>query len=168
LSLRLSWNFMNKTIFLTALLVVFLSATLSAQFADKAEIQSVKSDYLGLKPASKPFSLIDLSRIKWSNSYSLSFFSGGGTSGSLGLLTSSIFYEISSSLSLNLKMGIAHDPGRLFDRNGNNNNAAFLPGFKLDYHPSSNFNISVGFETVPDLYYLYSPYRTMPWRYENQ
>ncbi len=168
MSLRISWKFMNKTLFFTVLLVVFLSATLSAQLADKAAIESVKSDYLGLKPASKPFSLIDLSRIKWSNSYSLSFFSGGGNSGSLGLLTSCIFYEISSSLSINLKMGIAHDPGSLFDRNNPNTNATFLPGLRLDYHPSSNFNISVGFETAPDLYYLYSPYRTMPWRYENR
>lgn len=168
MNLLLSWKFMNKTLFFTVILVVFLSASLSAQLTDKAEIQSVKSDYLGLKPASKPFSLIDLSRIKWSNSYSLNFFSGGGTSGSLGLLTSSIFYEISSSLSLNLKMGVAHNPGDLFDRNNHNSNATLLPGFRLDYHPSSNINISVGFETVPDLYYLYSPYRTMPWRSENQ
>jgi hypothetical protein len=118
----------------------------SAQMADKVELDSMQKDYLGLKPADAAFSLIDLSRIHWSHSYSISFFSGGGTSGSLGMYTGSIFYDISSSLSLNLKLGIAHNPGSLFDRSVSTN-AAFLPGVMIDYHPSDKLHISAGFDT---------------------
>jgi len=126
--------------------------------ADNTEINKMKKDYLGLKPASHPFSLIDFSKLKWTHSYSISFFSGGGTSGTNGLYVSNIFYEFSSKLSLSLKLGIAHDPGSLFDRNGGQN-ANFLPGIHLDYHPSPNFTISAGFDTYQqNLYNYYNPY----------
>ncbi len=143
---------------LTVLFFILISISLSAQMIDKAEIGNMKKDYLGLKPAGKPFSLIDFSKLQWTHSYSISFFSGGGTSGSSGLYVGNIFYEFSSKLSLNLKLGIAHDPGSIFDRS-KGQNAAFLPGIHLDYHPSPNFTISAGFDTRPqNQYYYYNPY----------
>jgi len=134
---------------------------------DQADLQSAKEDYLGLKPVNKPFSLIDLSRIKWSNSYSVSFFSGGGSSSSLGMYTGSIFYELSSSLSLDMRFSIAHNPGALFDQAATTD-ASFYPAINLDYHPSDKFRLSVGFISYPgvynDSYNLYNPYRPYDWR----
>ena len=144
----------------------------SAQLVDKAEIQSVKENNLGLKPAAKPFSLIDLSRIKWSHSYSVSYFSGGGSSTGMGLYTGSMFYEISSSLSIDMQLSVAHNPGSLFN-NSAANEASFYPAVNLDYHPSDNFRLSVGFISVPgnyyyNPYYLNNPYRMYDWRTFNR
>ncbi len=149
-----------KKVSLIILLVLFtLGSSALAQFTDKSEFDNIKKDYLGLKPADKPFAFIDLSKLHWNHSYSMSFFSGGGTSGSVGMYTGSVLYEISPSLLLNLKLGVAHNPGSLFDRSVNTD-AVFLPGLRLDYQPSQNLHISIGFDSYPGSdYYPYSPYR---------
>ncbi|SYZ72987.1 conserved exported hypothetical protein [Candidatus Zixiibacteriota bacterium] len=158
---------MKKSILLSVLLVFLFAFLASAQMVDKAELGTTSGDYLGLKPALKPFSLIDLSKFKWSQSYSLSFFSGGGSSGSVGLYTGSLLYEMSRSLSMNFVLGIAHNPGSLFDRT-QSTNAAFFPGFNLDFHPSNSFHLSVGVQAIPGNYYYYNPYSPYgyyyPWR----
>ncbi|MDH4035334.1 MAG: hypothetical protein OEV80_16195, partial [candidate division Zixibacteria bacterium] len=79
-----------------------------------------------------------LSRITWSHSYSVGFFSGGAASGSVGLLNSTMFYEISSKLSLSLNLGVAHSGGNW----GEGREATLLPGFTLDYHPSDKFRMT--------------------------
>jgi len=154
---------MKKIAILTILIGVFAFSFGYAQMAEDAELQSIKANNLRLQPAAKPFSLIDLSRLHFSHSYSLSYFSGGGTSGSMGLYTGQIFYDISSDLSLNLKLGIAHNPGSVFDRT-QSTDAVFLPGARLDYHPSENFRITAGFNTYYGNYY--SPFESYyyPWR----
>lgn len=152
-----------RTLFIT-LVFIILAGSLSAQFIDEARLKTSDKDYLGLKPADKPFSLIDLSCIKWSHSYSLSYFSGGGASGTAGLYTGSLFYEFSSALSLDLSLGVLHNPGSFFNRNISTD-AAFLPGLRLDYHPSEKFHLSVGVQSYPgSFYYPYSPY-DYRWRY---
>ncbi len=157
---------MKKSILLTFAVVFIIAVTASAQMVDKAELGTASGDYLGLKPALKPFSLIDLSKFKWSQSYSLSFFSGGGSSGSVGLYTGSLFYELSRSISMNFVLGIAHNPGSLFDRT-QSTNAAFFPGFNLDFHPSNSFRLSIGVQSYPGNYNYYNPYSSYgyyPWR----
>ncbi|MCP4704952.1 MAG: hypothetical protein GY865_10105 [candidate division Zixibacteria bacterium] len=149
---------MRKIFVITLLAFVLISVSVSAQLTDGAEIGKMKKDYLGLKPAGQPFSLIDLSKLKWTHSYSISFFSGGGSSGSNGLYMGNIFYEFSSKFSMNLRLGIAHDPSSIFDRS-KGHNASFLPGIYLDYHPSPNFKISAGFETFRQNPYYYDRYR---------
>lgn len=154
---------MRKIAILTILFGIFAISSGFGQMAEDAELQAIKENRLGLQPVSKPFSLIDLSRINFAHSYSFSYFSGGGTSGSVGLYTGQIFYEISSNLSLNLKLGIAHNPGSIFDR-AQSTDAVFLPGARIDYHPSDNFRISAGFNTYYGNYY--SPFENyyFPWR----
>ena len=137
-------------------ILVLIATTVSAQLVDQAEVQSVKKDYLGLTPVDKPFSLIDISRIKISHSYSISYFSGGGQSSSLGMYTGNIFYEITPSLSLDVALGIAHNPGALFNQSMTTD-AQFYPAMQLDYHPSEKFRLSVGFISYPG-YYYYNPY----------
>jgi len=152
---------MKKLIPILIILNLFWVINAAAQLSDEAEIQTVKQDYLGLQPASTPFSLIDLSRVKWSQSYSVSFFSGGGTSGQIGLYTGSLFYEFTPSLSIDVGIGIAHNPGALVN-SSTSNDAQFYPSFNLDYHPSENFRLSVGFARVPGYYHnpygYYNPY----------
>ena len=146
------------------LLCLIFMVSASAQMADISEAKEIKTNNLGLQPASKPFSLIDLSRLNFSHSYSFAFFSGGGSSGSVGLYTGNIFYELSSSLSLNIQLGVAHNPSALFDRM-QSSNALFLPGATVDYHPSDNFRITAGFNThYGNNYYPFNSFYNPGWR----
>ena len=70
-------------IFVVVLFVGSLAGVVSAQLSDKADLENMSNRYgVGVKPATNTFSLLDFSRITWSHSYSVSFFSGGNTSGS--------------------------------------------------------------------------------------
>ena len=129
-------------IFLTLLVC---AVPLSAQQADVASLNSsISNAGLGVRPLSSPFSLLDASRITWSHSYSVCFFSGGNTSGSLGALNSTMFYEISPKLSLTINLGMLHNSGALWG-NGDHS-ATLLPGFRLDYQPSENVHMSVSYQ----------------------
>ena len=141
---------------------VLLAGACLAQQADIASLKGSSSSSLtglGVNPANTPFSLIDLSRIKWSHSYSVAFFSGGGTSGSAGLWNTSLDYEISSKLFLSLNVGVLHNPGAIWGHA--ESNATFLPGFRLDYRPSNNFMMSVSVQQVAG---YYDPYYQRSYR----
>lgn len=134
-------------IVLAALLLIVGSS--GAQMAEKAELEALSSEYnQSLRPADSPFSLLDLSRIKWSHSYSVAFFSGGGYSGSAGLFQTAAVYDISSSLTLGVNLGIAHSGVLLSDQS---RDATFLPGFTLDYHPSDKFRMTLMVQTYNSL-----------------
>ncbi len=154
---------MKKTIVL-AITVSFLGVAAVAQQSDVADLRETASaNMLGAKPAPSPFSLLDPSRIKWSHSYSISFFSGGNQSGSAGLLSSTMFYELSPSLSLSLNVGILHDGGYLWG--SGKNEATILPGISLDYHPSERFQVLLIVQRYSGVMspYFYPGYRS--WRH---
>ena len=135
----------SNTLKLTLAMVLVFSTFSMAQMSDQAELErNSQLGGLGQSAVSNPFSLLDLSRIKWSHSYSVSYFSGGGASGSGGMWQTSMFYEFSSKLSLNMNLGIAHT-GNLIS--STNRETTFLPGFTLDYHPSNKFSVSLMFQT---------------------
>ena len=139
------------------LTVLLVAGTVSAQLADQAEVQDYRpTTSYGMEPASTPFSLLDLSRVKWSNSYSVSFFSGGYGSGSVGLWNSTMFYEFSSKLSLTFNLGVSHNAGSLIGEGSSD--AAFLPGFLLEYKPSESFQISVGYQRYNGYNTFANPY----------
>jgi hypothetical protein len=130
-----------KTILILAL-VVCLGATASAQLSDQARLQNLtQSRGFGVKPVANPFSLLDLSRMRWHHSYSISFFSANGYSGSLGMFSSSMVYDVSSKLTVGVNLSLAHDVGSGL-RSGDYD-ASFLPGFWLHFHPSKNVNMSL-------------------------
>ena len=151
---------MLKRIIIITLTMFLLSVSLQAQMADKAELNSIQKDYLGFKPADKPFALLDLSRLHWSGSYSFSYLSGGGYSGSVGVYTASFLYEFSPSLLMHMDLGLAHNPGALMDRSVGLD-ASVLTNVRLDYQPSKHFFMSVGFSTYPGS----SGYRPVYWPY---
>lgn len=133
------------TVSIVALLVVLMTSMVMAQFKDAVDLNKAgQSNSLNVKPATSAFSLIDLSRIRWSNSYTIGFFSGGGQSGSTGMLNSMMFYEFSPKLSLALSVGVLHNTGALWGKG--TSDATILPGFRLDYHPSEKFQMSIGFQ----------------------
>lgn len=137
---------MTRTILTIALALLFVGIA-SAQQADIATLQknSVRTD-LGVNASPSVLGLLNSSRITWSNSYSVNFFSGGGSSGSFGVLNSSMMYELSNSLHLTVNLGVLHNTGALW---GNGEyDATFLPGFRLDYQPSEKFFMSISVQRV--------------------
>ncbi|MCP4684872.1 MAG: hypothetical protein GY867_05415 [bacterium] len=151
---------MIRTFLAIALVLLFVGAA-SAQQADIAELQTnTTQSNLGIKAAPSPWSLLDASRITWSHSYSVSYFSGGGSSGSLGMLNSSMLYELSSSLHLTLNLGVLHNTGAIWG--DGDNSASFLPGFRLDYQPSDKFFMSISFQQYNG---YVSPYSYGDYRY---
>ena len=138
------------------LIVLILAGSLSAQQADVASVResTTRSQAgLGISPASNAFSLLDISRISWSHSYSVAFFSSSGSSGSIGMLSTTMNIELSSKLNLAVNLGMLHNPGALWDRN-TNAEASFFPGFRLDFRPSENVMMSLSVQKMAG----YSPY----------
>lgn len=124
--------------------MLMLPTLAQSQFIDEsAQVSTNTTASFGLRPAPTPFSLLDLSRVRWSHSYSVSYFSSGIGSATTGLLNSTMFYDFSPKLSLALNLGLAHNPGALFGNGPRNSNSSFLPGFALDYHPSDKFRMSI-------------------------
>jgi hypothetical protein len=158
----------NRLIVISAVAAFcFMSVMTMAQSVDQAEVKQITQKYdLGLsKPPSTPF--FDLSRIHISQSYSIGFFSGGGTSGSQALYNGTLTYQLAQPLTLTLNMGILHDPSSLWGNNRFGTSAKFLPSGWLDWRPSKNFMMSIGFETRPASYYNGYDWmgRYQPWHY---
>ena len=144
---------MKRFVATIAVFMVFAGVAV-AQQADLADLkESTATTPLGTKPTPSPSGLLDFSRMQFSHSYSVSFFSGGGTSSSLGMLNSTMFYEFSSKLSLAVNVGVLHNTGALWG--SGEKNATLLPGFHLDYHPSEKFRMSVSFQQYSG---YFSPY----------
>jgi hypothetical protein len=126
------------------LLVIFtaicITSTAFAQMADRARLTAIdNSRPLGIKPAPSAWSLLDLSKLRFAHSYSFGYYSGNNFSGSNGFLRSSLLYEFSPKLSMALSVGVSHNPSALVGRGSSD--ASILPGFTLDYHPSSSFRM---------------------------
>lgn len=99
------------------------------------------------------FSLLDPSRFHISNSYSLSYFSGGGQSQSVGLYMSTIDYQLSRPLSLRVGIGYLHQPLGFLNSNASTVGNEILPNVRLDYRPSENFHFMVDYMTIPSSAY---------------
>jgi len=143
---------MKKVIILVAVLLCGISA--SAQHIDRAVLQEASAvNPIGIKAGSSSFSLIDFSKIRWSNSYSVSYLSGGAYSGSMGMLHTSMLYPISSNLNLTVDLGLAHGISGNLTQPGQN--VSVLPSFWLDFKPSKNVSMSLSFQTINGLTWPY-------------
>ncbi|MEK7774959.1 MAG: hypothetical protein AAB305_03635 [Candidatus Zixiibacteriota bacterium] len=130
---------MKKTLTILIILVGMASCAF-AQMADRATLTAINNSRpLGVKPASSPWSLLDLSKLRFSHSYSFGYYSGSRYSGSNGLLRSSLMYEFSPKLSMAMSLGVSHNPSAFVGKGSSD--ASLLPGFTLDYHPSSSFRM---------------------------
>ncbi len=109
-------------------------------------------------PIKTSFSLLDPSRLKISHAYSFSYFSGGATNGSVGMYRSMIQYQLARPLTLRVGLTYAHNPLTAFGgESGGLVREGLYPSFRLEYRPSSNFYLGIGYEHVPYGSY-YTPY----------
>ncbi len=155
-----------RIISMMALLAV-LPLSAQAQMTDQSEVRQINRKYdVGVtKRPSLP--LIDLSRLHMTQSYTMSFVSGSFGSGMQGLYQNTLSYQLANPLRLTLNMGILHDPSALVGNSQFSNSMRFLPSGWLDWRPSENFRMVVGFETIPAGYYngYYGSGRYDYWRW---
>jgi hypothetical protein len=104
---------------------------------------------LGVESNTKNFSLLDPSKFRMSHSYSFSYFSGGGTSGSFGVYRNVLEYKVSQPLTLTLSLNYLHQPLSVFGKDRSRIKDAILPNFHLRYRPSDSFSFTIDVLTFP-------------------
>ncbi len=141
-----------------ALSIVFVPLVISAQATDELAPQS--KTFLD-NPIQRTFSLLDPKRLSIDHSYSFSYMSGSGTSGSVGIYMSRFRYQLAKPLTLRVNLEFAHNPISAFGGQTQSLvNQGIYPSFYLDYQPSSSFHLGIGYERVPGYYNPMSWWRT--------
>lgn len=118
-------------------------------------------------PSGMGWGLLDPSRFRMRQSYSVSYMSGSGSSGSVGLYMNNIEYQLFKPLTLHVGLGYLHQP---FGSRGANSaglsvdNGFFIPSAGLEYRPSDNFLLMVDFRQYPSGTSPYSRWGYGGWR----
>jgi len=156
------------------LCLMVLSVSLQSQTELARTETKSSAEAIGSSRIENRFSLLDLSRLEMSHSYSISYFSMGGRGMTIGMYVNSIRYQISNPLTLNLSLAWVHQPGNflLRDRGTATDYGRILPSFSLEYRPSDNFFLEIGYHSIPA--YLYpgtgagfpGEFRPRDWRQE--
>ena len=130
-----------------AVLILFISGSVMAQpYAHNDD-----PDYFtGLESPS--LSLLDPSRISTSHSYTFSYYSGNGRSGSIGMLMNSIEYRVSDPLRVTVDLGILHNPSAIVGHSQAGISPVIVPGIRLQYRPSNNIYLQMNIESYPAWY----------------
>ncbi len=135
----------NLVIIFVALVLLFNTAVAQPYSGERS------GDYFS--NLDKPgFSLLDPSRLSTSHSYSFSYFSGNGRSGSIGMLMNSVEYRISNPLKVTFNLGVLHNPSAFIGRSQSGISPVMIPGFQLQYRPSRNFLFQMNFQSFPTGY----------------
>lgn len=129
--------------------VVALMFCLLLSSAQASNINSQDKNLLGFESNSKSFSLLDPQRLKMNHSYSFSYLSNGRTSGSFGVYTTTLKYQLSNPLSVALSLNYLHQPLSVFRRDALTVKNRILPNFQLHYRPSSSFSLWINVITLP-------------------
>ncbi len=155
----------TKILILATLILALAVGTIRGQMVDEAEVRELSEKYSTGVTKTPSLPLLDLSRLKISNSYSMMFYSGGGISGQQGVFNTTLQYQISNPLTLTVNLAMLHDPGALFNNSNFGNSAKIMPSGRLDWRPSENFWMTIGFETVTmNRYGYFNPGRYHYWR----
>jgi len=140
-------------------LILFLFCSAFSQSQSPVKSQT-DGNLLGVQSNTKGFSLLDPSKFRMSHSYTFSYFSSGKTSGSFGVYTNLMEYQVSKPLTLTLSLNYLHQPLSVFHKDDLRIKDAILPNFQLIYRPNSSFSFTINVVTYPTLYY---PQRSNPW-----
>ncbi|MBL7191072.1 hypothetical protein ISS30_05200 [bacterium] len=139
--------------FVVFFLVLLLSLQVLGQYRENTPSTPVRSRFT-VPAQSNIFGLFNPQNLQMSHSYS--FMVATSNSGSLmqGLYLNSMRYRISDPLTMNVRLGILHQPYSSYT--GYTPQAAnFLGGVELEYHPTNNIGLYLGFSNMP---IYYSPY----------
>lgn len=149
-----------KILIVTVFLMLSLSLELEAQLKTQVERKISVEERIKLPDYGKWGGLLSSDRFSMHQSYSLSFFSMGNFSGSVGMYVNQMSFLISDKMLLKATLGIVHSPfTRGIGRNPNFFNN-LIYGAELLYKPTKNTFINLRFDTTPyyyPSYYMYVP-----------
>jgi hypothetical protein len=136
----------NKIFWLSLVGSLFCFSLILAQ-VQASDTDFSSQDLLGVKSDTKSLSLLDPARLRMYHSYTFSYFSGAKTSGSFGVYTTTMNYQLSNPLSLTLSLNYLHQPLSVFGRDDLRVKNSILPNFQLHYKPSNNFSFWINVVT---------------------
>lgn len=160
---------MKKTIVITSFILALFPALIFAQLKQDAKVDMAKAL---TQPTAKIQGIVGLlgldpSKFSMSQSYSLSFITGGGHSYNQGLYLNTMRYQFSNPLSMFLQLGFVHQPlGSLGEKNFQQQSEVFVSGVGLEYKPAENFRMQFEFSQQPRSYNPYNPYNNLYFRNE--
>lgn len=144
-----------KTAMVMFFILLVLSVSLPAQSLLEEKKPVTSADAIGTSRIDNKFSLLDLSRLEMRHSYSVSYFSAGGSGTTIAMYMNSMKYRISNPLTLKINLAWVHQPGALFSKNRGTptDYGKILPSFTLEYRPSEKFYFELGYHSYPALMY---------------
>ncbi len=87
-------------------------------------------------------------RFYMNQSYGLSYYTGGGQSGSVGMYTNSLNFKLSNPLFLRVDLGMMHQPFG-GPKGVDGQKPQFMHGAELIYKPNKNFQMQIGYSSTP-------------------
>lgn len=145
------------------LLLILLPTLVFAQLKQDAKVDMAKAL---TQPTTRIQGIVGLlgldpTKFSMSQSYSLSFVTGGGHSYNQGLYLNTMRYQFSDPLSMYLQLGFVHQPfGSLGEKNFQQQSEVFVSGAGLEYKPSENVKLQFEFSQQPRSYYPYYRYNS--------
>lgn len=128
--------------------ILLVSSSVHAQFRTQTVNRvDVKSGITTHAPGSLA-DFLSPERFYMNQSYGLTYYTGAGQSGSIGMYTNSLNFRLSNPLFLRVDLGVMHQPFG-GPKGMNDQNAQFLHGAELIYKPNKNFQMQVGYSTTP-------------------
>jgi len=150
---------MRRLSFVVLAAVLVSAGSVQAQMGVGGQTSSVPSFSgaprvrdLTTDPSGPGWALLDPSRFHMRQSYSISYMSGSGGSGSVGLYMNEMEYQLFRPLTLHVGLGYLHQP---FGSQGANSGGAsltngfFIPDVGLEFRPSQNVLMMVDFRQIP-------------------
>ncbi len=119
------------------------------QYRGEAKSSIFKPTELFRRPSGILEGLIDPSRFKMTQSYSLSFFSAGSRSFNQGLYLNTLQYQIADPLTAVLQVGYLHQPLGGAGLTGSSAGQFFIKGASLDYRPSDKTHLFFDYQQTP-------------------
>ena len=158
------------TLTLLMLLLVMNPAVTEAQFRQEQNSPTV-SERIGVpyspSNSSMVLGFLDPSKLDMQHSYTVSFSSAGGATGSLGLYRNRISYSISPKMEIIADIGYLHQPFTSFGSDGPGvtpglTNGTLLYGGEIRYRPTENTYLNIRLGNMPRPSYGY--YNRYPYR----
>lgn len=141
------------------LMIVLLPGTTFSQY--KTDVPSIPGLQLGTPSGTSSFLGIDLSRVNFHNSYSMSVSSFGDNAVAMGLLKSSFDYAINPQVSVRGFVGLMHTPfssvtpfEEKYSMVQGLSSDNIMYGGEVTYRPKENVMFQIGISRIP-----VSPYR---------
>lgn len=137
-----------KTWILMASLLMSFSATVHAQFKSQtANLVNVRSGITTPVPGTLA-EFLNPDRFYMNQSYGLTYYTGGGQNGSVGMYTNSLNFKLYNPLFLRVDLGMMHQPFG-GPKGVDGQKPQFMHGAELIYKPNKNFQLQVGYSASP-------------------